>query len=70
MLKCLQVRVGQKVTHEGKEKTIIASCLAYVMLTDRPLEDFETTAEGAKKANYEYGPWIDLDEIQIEGGWK
>jgi hypothetical protein len=55
-LKCLMYRISDRVIHEGVEKTIIAICLGYVQLDERPFNEI-------KPYQFTYGDWVDLDAI-------
>lgn len=58
MKKCLRVKIADIVIHKGKHKSVIATCLSAVMLSDVKFKDL-------KSGEFEYGNWIDLDEVEF-----
>lgn len=67
MLKCNRINIFDIVKHEGKNKTVIAMCLNSIIVSDEtPDQVIEMVGKTFSEVDgFKYGPWIDLDEIEM-----
>lgn len=63
--KSTSLYISEQVMHQGKKKTVVGIIVGHVLLTDVLWSDIVANQKAGKEPNFEYGPWIDLDEVQL-----
>ncbi len=64
-IKCIKINISDVVMHEGKKKTVIGVIVGHVFLTEKTWQSIYENQLAGNKANFEYGPWIDLDDVTL-----